>query len=250
MVALSGEFKDEEERVNIKLMWSGLCLILLTGSPGFTQTGGTKEDYLRDIRKSAEKTWQDYETAYNVWQQSDRSTRPQTSPQPSSYWARREGLLYAVTREKRYAERARRILLEASWSDNHYTLLVLKQIKDSGVLSADDLKAIEKKIVESADQAVLYWVEWGAMNHCSNHLVNSLTASIDYLPHHSNVERWRQKRDINLSANWGLWSIEDAQNYIPVWLKPMMQYDELTGREQEFYALPMTKYYFDSWFSS
>ena len=220
-------------------------LIILAIRYGHSQTKLTREDYLKNIKDADEEVWNTYDATYKSWQERDPLMRPSTPPQISSYWARRDGLLYVVSGARKYAQRARKSLVESSWSDNYYTIMVLKQIKDSNVLSTTDLQLIEKKIVKSADEFVQSWAEWGAMNHCSNHIVNSLTATIEYLSHHPNVEKWRQKRDINLSANWGLWCIEDAQNYIPVWLKPMMQYAELAGREKEFYALPITRYYFD-----
>jgi hypothetical protein len=107
------------------------------------------------------------------------------------------------------------------------------------------LDTINKKIVKSADWAVNYWTEWGAMNHCTNHVVNFLTSVMSYLPNHPEFPRWKQKRDINLSSSWGLWSIEDSQNYIPIWLKPMAEYAEMADREKEFFAMPATKYYYD-----
>ena len=228
-----------------RIMFITSFLIVFIIHYSHSQTGLTKEDYLTNIKDADEEVWNTYEAIYKSWQQMDPLMRPSTPPQISSYWARRDALLYVVSGDRKYAKRARKSLVESPWSDNYYTIMVLKQIKDSDVLSATDLRIIEKKIVKSADDFVQFWAEWGAMNHCSNHIVNSLTSTIEYLPHHPNVEKWRQKRDINLSANWGLWCIEDAQNYIPVWLKPMMQYADLAGREKEFYSLPMTKYYFD-----
>jgi len=66
--------------------------------------------------------------------------------------------LYHVTGEKIYAERARKLLLQSSAGD--YTVNAIRQIEKSGVLSDADLKILKDKIIESANQAVEYWVEW------------------------------------------------------------------------------------------
>ncbi len=204
----------------------------------------TKADYIPFIKNLDEKVWSKYEADYQAWQKADPKTRATKPPELQYNWEGRvDALLWQVTGERKYAERARKILLENAAGD--YTVRVIRQIEKSGVLTDDDLKILEKKIAESADGAVSYWTEWGAMNHSTNHVVNLLSGAINYLPNHPNISRWRQKLDINLSSSWGLWSIEDSNNYIPIWLKPMMEYAELTGREKEFYAMTTTKYYLD-----
>jgi len=211
----------------------------------FSQTQITKNDYLRVIKQAEERVWQIYEKSYQTWQAADSTIRQKNPPIPNIRWGRMDGLLYAVTGERKYAERARKVLMESPHYENYMAIKVLTQLENSGILTQEDLKLIEKKIAEGADRAVQYWAEWGAMNHSTNHIVNSLSATIQYLPHHPNVEKWRKKLDINLSSSWGLWSIEDSQNYISPWLVPMMQCVEVLNRENEFYALPTTKYYLD-----
>jgi len=88
---------------------------------------------LKDITKADEKVWQDYDAGLRLWQQSDPSRRTPAPPEPSSYWARRDGLLYSLTKEIKYAQRARTSFLESSYGKNHYTIMVLRQIKESGV---------------------------------------------------------------------------------------------------------------------
>jgi hypothetical protein len=212
--------------------------------PLFSQTQVTREDYLKSLKELDERVWKSYNESVNVWQKNSPGDLL-NKPKPYLYWGRVDGLLYTVSGEKKYAEQAKKILLESDWSDNYYTIMILNQIKNSNILTTDDLKAIEKKIIEGTKYPMSFWAEWGTMNHCSNYIANSLTATIQFLPDHTDVVKWKQKRDISLSSNWGLWSIEDSQIYIPIWLKPMIQYAELSGREKEFYSLPMTKYYFD-----
>ena len=203
----------------------------------------SRNDYLQHIRKGEQQAWEDYQAQLQQWQQA--GSLPEKKPAPHIYLARRDALLYALSGEKKYVQRARDILLNAEKQHAYYSAWILERIAGAGVLSAAEQDRIGKGIAVSADQAVDYWVEWGTMNHCSNHVVNSLTAALQLFPDHPHAGQWRQKRDINLFANWGKWSIEDSHLYIPVWLKPMVQYAEMAGREDEFYAMPMTKYYFD-----
>ena len=221
-----------------------LSFCLSTFASLCAHAGVTKEDYLRVIKEANSKIWQIYETSLQTWKQSDSSVRGDQPMNPNIHWGRLDGFLYAVTGEKNYAERARQVLLEAPYYDNYYAILVLRQIEKSGVLTSEDLKIIDQRILEKAEQDVRSWAEWGTMNHCSD-IVNTLTAVMQRFPHHPDYPRWQQKRDVNLSANVGLWSIEDSQNYIPPWLKPIMQTAELEGWENKFYALPTTRYYFD-----
>jgi len=221
-----------------------LSFCLFTCVPLSVQADVTKEDYLRVIKEANARIWQIYETSVQAWKQSDSSLREDQPMRPNIHWGRLDGLLYAATGEKKYAERARRVLLEAPYYDNYYAILILKQIEKSGVLTSEDMKIIDQKILEEAEQDVQSWAEWGTMNHCSD-IVNTLTAVMQRFPHHPDYPRWQQKRDVNLSANIGLWSIEDSQNYIPPWLKPIVQTAELEGWEKALYALPTTRYYFD-----
>ena len=221
-----------------------LSFCLFTCIPLHAHADVTKEDYLRVIKEANARMWQIYDTSLEAWKQSDSSLRGDRPAWPNIHWGRLGGLLYTVTSERKYAERARQVLLEAPYYDNYYAILILKQIEKSGVLTSEDLKIIDQKILEKAEQDVQSWAEWGTMNHCTD-IVNTLTAVMQRFPRHPDFPRWQQKRDVNLSANIGLWSIEDSQNYIPPWLKPIMQTAELEGWEKEFYALPTTRYYFD-----
>ena len=219
--------------------------LTVTAHNSRAQTNVTRKDYLQTIKQAEATQWQAYQESIEAWQQSDPATRSHDAPKPHGRLARFEGLLYAVTGKQDYAERARHILREMPSSNNFYTIRIIKQIEPAGVLTRDDLQIIRAKILDAAERAVQYWPEWGAMNHATNQVVNNLTAVMHYLPGHPDYRRWQQKRDINLSASWGRWSIEDSQIYIPVWIEPMMQYAEMEGKEAEFYAMPMTKYYFD-----
>jgi hypothetical protein len=210
----------------------------------YAQTGVTKNDYFLVIKDTEENIWKANDREHQLWQKSDPAKRSPNPPEMKfGHGGKFDALLYSVTGEKIYAERARTLLLHSDAGD--HTVATIRRIEKSGVLSEADLKILKEKIVKSANWAVEYWTEWGAMNHSTNHVVNLLTSIMEYLPDHPDYPRWKQKLDINLSSSWGLWSIEDSQNYIPIWLRPMMEYAEMTGREKEFYDMPMTKYYFD-----
>lgn len=219
-------------------------MLLLSVSLG-AQTKITKNDYLEAIKIAESQAWDEYQNTIKKWQQSDFAVRDDTPHKPNYHLSRFSALLYRVTGERKYAEHMRDILLNMPWGDAYYIVVALNQIKNSGVISRSDLAIIERKILDSANRAYFYWTEWGTMNHATQELVNSLAAAMKYFPNHPDSEKWRLKLEINVSANWGLWSIEDSQIYIAAWIKPMMQYAELMELEAEYYAMPMTKYYFD-----
>jgi DUF971 family protein len=227
-----------------QLIYSSFIFIFICSSL-YSQTGITKQDYLQAIKKAEESDWQGYKESIKKWEQSDPAERASEPPKAGRHLVRMPALLYSVTKEKKYAERAREALLNMTYGDAYYNLVALEQIEDSGIITKKDLEITEKGILESAERAVQYWVEWGAMNHATQSLVNNLAAAMTYFPDHPDYEKWKQKLEINVSASWGRWSIEDAQIYLPAWIKPMMEYAELTGLEKEYYANPMTKYYFD-----
>jgi hypothetical protein len=227
--------------MKLKTIFLVVFVFLLTTGV-FSQTKITKQDYIDAIKVAEPKKWQEYQTQKMEWQQSKVDTK---RPQAGRSSIRMPALLYSITGEQKFAEHTREYLLNLSGGDAWYILLAIDQIRGSDILSQTDMTIIEQKIVQSADRALNYWVEWGAMNHATNHIVNNLVAALRALPDHPHAPKWRRKLEINLDASWGRWSIEDAQIYIPVWLKPLMQYAEITGREEEFYALPTTKYYFD-----
>lgn len=220
-------------------------ILLLVCTSLYSQTSISKQEYIEAIKIAEAQSWDEYQSAIKQWERSDPAIRDDNPPKPGYHSSRFSALLYQVTGERKYAEHTRDVLLNMSSGDAYYIVVALNQIKDSGVISKDDLAIIEQKILDSANRAYLYWVEWGTMNHATQGLVNSLAAAMKYFTNHPDYENWKQKLEINVSANWGLWSIEDAQIYIPAWIKPMMQYAELMDLEGEYYAMPMTKYYFD-----
>jgi hypothetical protein len=203
-----------------------------------------KEDYLETIRQCEIKYWQIYNESLSAWQKADPSIRDITPPKLDLALGRMDALLYTTTKDMKYAASARQVLLDCAYYDNFYALYVLQSIKNSGVLTSADLETIHNRIIETADRNVQYWTEWGTMNHCSD-IINGLAAVIQYFPSHPHVKQWRKKRDINLSVNWGRWHIEDSQNYIASWMKPLIQTVEIMGKENEFYRMPQVKYYFD-----
>ncbi|MBN1351509.1 hypothetical protein JXJ21_19000 [candidate division KSB1 bacterium] len=228
-----------------KCLMNCIILALLMLPLARSQTGITRDDYLEAIKNAEAEWWTHFLNILEALQKRDFEGKARDGIRLDSHQARLSGILYAATGEKTYAEHAKLQLLNLTQSDNYPSIMVLNQIKDSGVLSEQDIAIIDRNILEGSKYPMEYWVEWGAMNHCTNHIVNSLTATMHRFPKHPDFLKWKQKRDINLSGSWGLWSIEDSQIYIPVWLKPMMQYAEMEDVENEFYALPTTRYYFD-----
>lgn len=228
--------------MNIRFSFIFLCIISALTTFSFSQTTITKKDYLEAIIEREAELWQGYQKSLSAWHESNNELQ---RSKVGRHMIRFPSFLYKITGDRKYAEHTREFLLHQSHGDAYYTVFALERIKNSGLLTKSDIQIIETKILESAERALKYWVEWGAMNHATQSLVNNLAAAMKYFPDHPDYEQWKQKLDINLSASWGMWSIEDSQIYIPAWNKPLMQCAELLGREEEYYAMPQTKYYFD-----
>ncbi len=221
-----------------------VLLFLVNYQESSSQTTITKKDYLEVIKTTREKIWQVYHQSLDKWQEADPDLREENPPRPDFHVGRLDALLYQELGDIQYAQAARQVLLESAYYDNYFAVFILNRIKDSGVLSSKDGNVIEEKILTTAENAVQYWPEWGTMNHCTD-IINGLTAVMLHFPDHRDCPRWQQKRDVNLSCNWGYWHIEDSQNYIAPWMKPLIQTVELLGQEKEFYRQPTVKYYFD-----
>ncbi|MCI0511613.1 hypothetical protein L0128_00180 [candidate division KSB1 bacterium] len=228
-----------------KLYRLALLLCLSQTFPLQAQTPITKQDYIAALRQAEALAWDDYQNARTNWEKNPPDARDPNLPPAGRSLARLPALLYSITGERVYAEHARTALINMNYADACYNLIAVEQIQGSGLLTPADLKIIDQGMLESASRALNFWVEWGAMNLATQGIVNNLAAALKRFPTHPDHEQWRQKLTINLSASWGRWSIEDAQIYIPAWIKPIMEAIEILGMEAEYYPVPMVRYYFD-----
>lgn len=179
-----------------------------------------------------------------------------------------DAFLYAQTGERRYAEQARAALLrpreltsifpaeiaarhpeyhravppmDGLFVPPHY-IPAYEQVRDSGVLSAQDHDAIAAIVADSL-HTLFHFPEWGAHNRTMLRAL-SLTLAARAFPTHPEAAAWRDLAAQLAADSWGRWSIEDAMGYHAVWWLALCTYAEATG-QADFYRLPATYYYFN-----
>lgn len=153
-----------------------------------------------------------------------------------------DAFLYTVTGDESYAESAIPLLSEHTHLLYEY-IRAYQEVVNAPAMTPAYRTKIETRIAQDADAFLTNHVEWGAMNHATNYIVDGMTWAAQLLPHHPNAAIWKQFSEKMLATSWGKWGIEDSHNYCSIWFMPMVNYAELTGR-REFFAFPTTVYYF------
>ena len=85
--------------------------------------------------------------------------------------------------------------------------------------------------------------KWSAMNRAMLRAESFMAAALAF-PNHKRANKWKKMAEILASDSIEKWEIEDAQIYHPVWLRPYINYLDLTGRTEVFQS-PVMKFYFD-----
>ncbi len=224
--------------------------------------------YLEEIKKAAEKGWAEYPASIEEWK---RTHQPSVlwgynSPGGPIYLAGALGFLYEETKERKYAERAARILMEYGdlrkmlphdyWRtrpeyekgvppiSNFFILppyfRTYLRIKNSGVLTPEMLKRLEHDMAQSAD-FIFYFPEWGTHNR-SMLRAEALQYAVLAMPDHPQAPQWQQMAKVLGEDNVREWEVEDATGYHAVWLMALYSYAEAAGRTT-FFNSPIAKYY-------
>ncbi len=118
--------------------------------------------------------------------------------------------------------------------------------KDAGVYSKKDIEKIKESVAASVD-VIFAFPEWGAMNRAMLR-AESFTAAYITFPDHPHAKKWKKMAEILANDSIGKWEIEDAQIYHPVWLRPYINYLDMTGKTHLFQS-PVMKFYFDYFIS-
>lgn len=117
-----------------------------------------------------------------------------------------------------------------------------QRTKNSGLYSAKDIEKIQESVASSVN-IIFAFPEWGAMNRAMLRGESFMAAAVAF-PDHPDAKKWKKMAEILASDSIEKWEIEDAQIYHPVWLRPYMNYLDLTGRTEVFQS-PIMKFYFD-----
>jgi len=117
-----------------------------------------------------------------------------------------------------------------------------QRTKNSGLYSSSDIEKIKESVAASVD-IIFMFPEWGAMNRAMLR-AESFMASVVAFPDHPHARKWLKMAAILASDSIEKWEIEDAQIYHPVWLRPYINYLDLSGQTATFQS-PVMKFYFD-----
>ena len=117
-----------------------------------------------------------------------------------------------------------------------------QKTKISGIYSKADVQNVEESVASSVD-IIFAFPEWGAMNRAMLRAESLMAAAVAF-PKHKNAKKWKKMAEILAYDSIEKWEIEDAQIYHPVWLRPYVNYLDLTGRTDVFNS-PLMKFYFD-----
>jgi hypothetical protein len=231
-----------------------------------------KESYLHYIKQASLKGRQGLEQHIDGWRQRQNPNSffgIYSGPEHVSVQAHIEGLLYHVTGNLEHAHYTKHCLLKMKelqvffnpkdflahpeyaeglpaaepMFNLPYFLYGYLYIKDSGVLDTEENEVIQE-MIRSSIRLLYHYPEWGAHNRCMLR-VWALRLAIEAMEGDPITEEWDRLSRFMAEDTWGHWSIEDAEMYLAFWLKSAMEYAHYTGREDSFYALPQTRYYFD-----
>ena len=244
----------------------GLLLLLLSPLPAETQKI-TKADYLQYAIEAAEDYWSNYDESIKAW--ADRidvayvfGYNPPGDPLSLCYVSAN---LFKITGEEKYAERAKKVLLEYGsfrdyypkdfWSHkigyehglpalpNFFTapqyIKAYKILLDAGRLSKKEIELITDNIAGSMNSQVRFQ-EWGAMNRAILRAENFMIAAA-VLPNHADARTWKEIGESILDDCWGAWQIEDATHYNPIYLYSLISLVDFLGKD-DYWNLAVTRY--------
>ncbi len=229
-----------------------------------------KSQYLDEIKKSAEKGWQEYPEVIAQWK---KTTKPNIlwgydSPAHPIYLASTLAFLYEQTQDKSYATKTVELLAMYGDLRNTYPKDYAKaraeyvngvpaianfffmapyiraylRIRNSGVLDEKTRQKIETDLAGSAD-FIFHFPEWGAHNRAMLRAEALIYAALA-MPDHPHAKKWKQMAEVIAGDNLKQWEIEDATVYHPVWLLSLFSYAEAANKP-EVYETPIIKYYLE-----
>ncbi len=248
----------------MKRIFAICALLIIPFAPSLAQ----KAVYLDEIKKAAEKGWQEYPTIIENWK---KATKPNVlwgydSPGQPPYLASTFAFLYEETKDVTYAKRAAEII--SGYGDLRKILPVgydttraeymngvpaianfffmapyirtYLRIRNAGVLDEKEKSKIERDLAGSAD-FIFHFPEWGPHNRAILRAEALMYAAVA-MPKHPNAAKWRKMAEVIASDNLNQWEIEDATVYHPVWLLSLYSYAEV-AQKPELFDSPITKYY-------
>jgi hypothetical protein len=250
----------------ILVLLSTVILLTVGGEP---QTKVPLKKYLEFARVAADWTWDKYDSLEQAWIKSIDPMNVFGYRPPSRYLeaATIYATLFEMEGNKKYAERAKTILLKYGGYTKYYpesavkarpdysegtpelpdfftTMRYIKPfeiLKRKGYLNQAEIGEITKVIIHNINYLLLAQ-EWGAMNRAALR-AETLGWAVRALPDIPEAEKWRSYADAIGNDNWGNWEIEDAMLYHAVWLYSMIGYADSKQQIRELFTTPEMYYY-------
>jgi len=246
-----------------------LLLVVLLGTGLFAQTPIPRKQFVDYARSSADWVWDHKDSLVDAWR---KTIDPQgifgyRSPGHLLEMSAIYATLYDMEGKKKYAERAREILLtyddyrsafpaesarrKADYPDgapalpDFFTTMRYIRAYDilhrKGFLKANEITEIENTIAHSL-KFLLRTQEWGAMNRAALR-VEALSWAVRAIPDHPVTKELRTAEAALLADNWGQWEIEDASLYHAVWLYSLLGVADARNELDKLFKLPEMYYY-------
>lgn len=243
----------------------GLCSIASSQTDAVSP-----EEYLTYILAAAEEGWQNLEAERENWRKNIdvNNVFGYLPPGNEVYLAALSANIFEISRDAKFLDRARRILLhyaehKKAYPPDYYKtqaqyaqgLPALPNIftfskyihayailRKHVLLSPRERQIIDQNIAESADFFVNFQ-EWGPMNRAILRAEGLLYAA-KVLPEHPQRDKWQTMGNAIANDNWGQWEIEDATGYHAVWLYSLLAYASDVRGDESLYQTPVMNYYF------
>ncbi len=252
-------------------IWGVLLLLLPTVNLAQTKAV-SQQEYMRYIRATADEAWDNLDASRQRWRENIdlEWVFGYNPPSNDLYLAALNVNIYEITKESKYLDRAKALLLyfdeyrKAYPADFHKTqdqygdeLPVLPNIFSFGkymhaygklkkynyLTESEDQEIREVHIAPSADYLVRFQ-EWGAMNRAMLRAEAMLYAA-KVVPDHPNQPRWKVMGEAILNDNWNKWEIEDASGYNAIWFYSLLSYTSYVREDESLYSSPIMNYYFE-----
>ncbi len=246
-----------------------LLLLLSLGATLFSQEPIPYKKYVDYARTSADWVYDHKDSLVDAWRKSIdvQGIFGYRSPGHLLEMAAIYATLYDMEGKKKYAERAREVLLtyedyrsafpaEASRRKADYPdgvpalpdfFVTMRYIRAfdilnrKGFLAPDEVTKVGNTIAHSL-KFLLRTQEWGAMNRAALR-AETLSWAVRAIPNHPVTKELRTAESALLSDNWGQWEIEDASLYHAVWLYALLGAADAREELDKLFKEPEMYYY-------
>lgn len=246
-----------------------VIVLLCIYSSSFAINPIPQEKYLEFAHKSAEWTWNHYDSLVAVWKQSldPDYVFGYNPPGRILEMATIYAYLFELEGHKEYADRVKKVLLTYGDFSKAYSekvtalrsdyedgvpplpsifttmryLRPYETLKRHGIFNKSEQNKIENWIAQSMN-FLLRTQEWGTMNRG---ILRSecLAWAVRAVPDHPQAKIWQMLAQSIGADNWGNWEIEDASLYNAIWLYSLLGYADALGKMDELFQTPEMYYY-------